>query len=63
MKPGWWKSLPEQILNSTIVAGIAALSMLAGTQSISVRAVAIAFGLTFLVELRKFLDVSRKAEP
>ena len=49
-----WKLLPEQVLNSSIVAGIAALSMLAGTQEISGRAVIIAFGVTFLVELRKY---------
>ena len=53
-KEPWWKVLSGQILNSSIVAGIAALSMLAGTQEISGRAVSIAFGLTFLIELRKY---------
>lgn len=53
MNGKWYKLLPEQILNSGIVAGIAALSTLAATQEISGVAVAIAFGLTFLIELRK----------
>lgn len=50
----WYRLLPEQLLNSAIVAGISALSMMAGTQEVSGRAVAIAFGLTFLLELRKY---------
>ena len=54
MNGKWYKLLPEQILNSGIVAGITGLSMLAGTMEVSARAVAIAFGMTFLVELRKF---------
>ena len=54
MNGKWYKLLPEQVLNSAIVAGISGLSMLAGTREISARAVAIAFGLTFLVELRKW---------
>ena len=54
----WYRLLPEQILNSSIVAGIAALSMLGGTQEVSVRAVAIAFGLTFLIEFRKNLNLT-----
>ena len=44
----------EQVVNSAIVAGIAALSMLAGTQSVNGKTVGIAFGLTFLIELRKY---------
>lgn len=59
MKPGWWKLLPEQILNSVTVAGIAAFSTMAGEQRISVRVTAIAFGVTFLAELRKWLDRDR----
>ena len=50
----WYTLLPEQFLNSGIVAGITALSMLAATLEISGKAVAIAFGLTFLVELCKY---------
>ena len=46
--------LPEQLLNSAIVAGITALSMLAGASEVSGRTVGISFGLTFLVELRKY---------
>lgn len=50
----WLTLLFEQCLNSGIVAGITALSMMAGTQKVNGPAVAIAFGLTFLVELRKW---------
>lgn len=52
----WCRLLPEQILNSAIVAAITALSMLSGAMEVSGKAVGIAFGLTFLVELRKNLN-------
>ena len=54
----WYRLLPEQILNSSIVAGITALSTLAGALEVSGRAVAIAFGLTFLIELRKYRNTT-----
>ena len=47
-------TLLEQLLNSAIVAGITALSMMAATQGVSGKAVGVAFGLTFLLELRKY---------
>ena len=55
--------LCEQALNSAIVAGIAALSMMAGTQEVSGPAVGIAFGLAFLIELRKYLNLPKPPPP
>ena len=49
-----WDTLIEQILNSAIVGGISLFSSLAADQSIGLRAGGIAFGLTFLFELRKY---------
>ena len=51
-------TLFEQVVNSAIVAGITALSMMAATLDVSLRAVGIAFGLTLLIELRKYRKMS-----
>ena len=50
---GYLATLLEQVVNSAMVAGITALSMMAATQDVSGKAVSIAFGITFLIELRK----------
>ena len=55
MKPRWWILLAGGALNGVVVAAIGTLSLLAAEQRVSVKAIAIAFGLTFLVELRKWL--------
>lgn len=47
-------ALAGQLLNSGIVAGIAALSLLAGQQTVDLKVVGVAFGLTFLIELRRY---------
>ena len=63
MKKGWWKSLPENLINSATVAGIAFLSLLSVGEGInrkSVSAAGVASGLTFLIELRKFLDLNKR---
>lgn len=60
MKPGWYKDLPGVIVNAATVAGIVTLSTMLGNQAISGAAVGVAFGLTFLIELRKFLDLSKR---
>jgi hypothetical protein len=44
----------EQILNSAIVAGITALSTISASFTVNAKAVGIAFGLTFLIEMRKY---------
>jgi hypothetical protein len=48
--------LCEQLLNSFIIAGIAAISTLAATGQgeVTAKAAGISFGLTFLIELRKY---------
>ena len=46
-----------QILNASIVAGITALSTMAAQGEASTKASLIAFGLTFLIELRKFRGI------
>jgi len=53
-KQSRWDILIEQILNSSIVGGISLFSSLAADQAIGLRAGGIAFGLTFLFELRKY---------
>ena len=55
MKSGWYKLLPEQILNASVVAGIVALSTLGDWMAVGKAA-----GLVFLLELRKFLELGRK---
>ena len=54
MLPRLILTLLEQVVNSGIVAGIATLGMLASTQRVDSKAVLITFGLTFLVEMRKY---------
>lgn len=54
----WASVFFEQVTNSSLVAGIAALSMLASQVCIDGIAVAIAFGLTFLIELRKYRGIN-----
>lgn len=60
MKKGWWKELPGQLFNAGTIAGIATLSMWAGADIVNAKAIGIAFGLPFLVELRKYLDRSKR---
>ena len=60
MKPGWWKELPGQIFNSATIAGIATLSTWAGADVVSFKVIGIAFGLPFLVEMRKYLDLGKR---
>ena len=70
MKKGWYKELPGALLNGIVNGGIAALSAftgstLLGTPAAEGRAVSGAtagfmFLLTFLLEIRKFLDLSKK---
>ena len=55
MKSGWYKLLPEQILNAGVVAGIVALSTLGDWMAVGKAA-----GLVFLLELRKYLELGRK---
>jgi hypothetical protein len=55
LKKGWWKELPSQMLNSLIVGGIAALATVGDWL-----AVGKIFGLTFLLEMRKFLDLNKR---
>lgn len=57
MKSGWYKLLPEQILNAGVVAGIVALSTLGDWMVVGKAA-----GLVFLVEMRKYLELGRKEE-
>lgn len=44
----------EQCVNSGIVAGIAAFSLCASGDGIPWKPIVVAFGITFLTELRKF---------
>lgn len=44
----------EQLINSSIVAGIASFSVWAAEQSVGWEPPVIAFGITFLTELRKY---------
>jgi len=53
-KRGRWDLLLEQIINSVIVGGVAFFSALAADQETSWKTGAIAFGLTFFFELRKY---------
>ena len=57
MKKGWWKDLPGALLNSALIAGIAAIGMVADVGQVAWRAVGITGGLVLLVELRKFMDL------
>ena len=59
----WLALIFEQVINSSIVAGIAALSMMAGSDKVNGPAVGYAFGLTFLVELRKYRDLFKPPAP
>ena len=47
-------TLIEQMVNASIVAGIAALSLMVAQQESILKPVVIAFGLTFLLEMRKY---------
>lgn len=51
--------LCEQLINSFIIAGIAAISTLAATGEggATGKAAGIAFGLTFLIEMRKYRKI------
>ena len=51
--------LCEQLINSAIIAGIAAVSTIAATGEgdVTGKAAGIAFGLTFLIELRKYRKI------
>lgn len=46
----WWDVLTEQMINAAIVGGIAACSVSFEEWDIPIKA----FGLTFLIELRKY---------
>ena len=50
----WWDVLIEQVINSAIVGGIAGLSALSASPEAGWKTAVIAFGLTFLIELRKY---------
>ena len=50
----WWDILIEQVINSAIVGGIAGLSALSASPEAGWKTATIAFGLTFLIELRKW---------
>ncbi len=52
--PSWGQVLVEQLVNSLIVGGIAGLAALSADTASSWKVAGIAFGLTFLVELRKY---------
>ena len=56
-KRSWGSVLAEQVVNSVIVGGIAGLSALIADPSVSWKAGLIAFGMTFLVELRKLRNI------
>ena len=58
-KRKWWDVLLEQLLNSAIVGGIAGLSTLASGEA-SWKVALIAFGLTALIELRKYRELVTK---
>jgi hypothetical protein len=51
--------LCEQLLNSFIIAGIAAVSTLGATGNgeVTAKASGISFGLTFLIEMRKYRNL------
>ena len=51
---GYGSILAEQVINALIVGGIAGLSSLGANVETSWKAGAIAFGLTFLIEMRKY---------
>ena len=53
----YWGTFLEQILNSSIVAGVTALSTLAASLEVNAKAIGVAFGLTFLIELRKYRNI------
>ena len=55
-----WDVLAGQFLNSAIVAGIASVSLLAGQRAVDWRVVGTAFGLTFLIELRRYRGLNGK---
>lgn len=59
-KPAWWEVFLEQLLNSVIVGGIAGLSTLASGEA-SWKVALIAFGLTALIELRKYRGLVQKS--
>ena len=50
----FWQTLAEQCVNSLIVGGIAGLAALSASPEASGKTAAIAFGITFLTELRKY---------
>ena len=50
----WWDVLIEQVINSAIVGGIAGLSALSASPEAGWKTAVIAFGLTMLIELRKY---------
>lgn len=60
MKKGWYRALPEGLLNASVIAGIATLSMWAGADIVSGKAIGLAFGIPFLLEFRKFLDLNKR---
>ena len=50
----WVSILIEQIINASIVGGIAGISVIAVVPAFAWKAAGIAFGITFLIELRKY---------
>ena len=60
MNNPWLRLIAEQAFNSAIVAGIFALSMLAAQTTVSLKVVAIGFGMTFLIELRKYRKINNR---
>ena len=60
-KPGRFSAgvFCEQLINSFIIAGIAAISTLAATgeEQATGKVAGIAFGLTFLIEMRKYRKI------
>ena len=60
MKKGWWKDLPGALLNAGLIAGIAALGMVADAGQVAWRAVGITGGLVLLAEMRKFVDFKQR---
>ena len=57
-KRPWYDILIEQLANSAIVGGIAGLSSLVSGE-VSWRVAAIAFGMTTLIELRKYRGLTK----
>ena len=60
MKKGWYKELPGRVFYAAFIAGVATFAMWAGADVVSAKAFGIAFGVPFIAEMRKFVDLKKQ---